>query len=580
MGAFLSERSWYTVPVLLFCTFFIAMEVLSELGMVLGLVVGISFLMQVFRLPLLLGYLLAGFLAGPAMWGILHSPESFELFSQLGITALLFIVGLGLNPSVIREVGKTSFYAGVGQILVTTVLGYGLTRLFGWEVRTAWFLAIGFTFSSTIIVMKLLGDRQDLGRLYAKISIGLLLIQDLVATVILVAVTAFTQSAVSSGLFFTLIGRFIALIAGLVLFAYFILPRLTRFFAASQEFLLVFVVGWGIGIAVLFAKLGLSVEIGALAAGVSLASSSYRYEMTAKMKLLRDFFLILFFVLLGSHLELSQVQALWPQALFFSLFVLVINPIIIWAIMGVLGYTKRTSFMTGLSVAQISEFSLLLLLLVSKAGIVSSQALPLMMMVGVITFASSTLLIQQADPIFKVLSPLLAIFERRNPQKEHRIRERYDALLFGCHRVGEDFVNTFKKRKLSFLIVDFDPQVIATLEEKKIPCRYGDAYDNELMEELDFAHVKLVVCTIPDHETNVFLLAKCRRVNKAATIILTAHSVPEAQALYKGGAAYVIMPHYLGGNHAAMLVEKHGHSRIRFSHERKQHLLHLAERMK
>lgn len=558
--------------------FVLSMEVLTELGMVLGLVVGISFVMQALRLPLLLGYLLAGFLAGPAMWGLLYSPEGFELFSQLGITALLFIVGLGLNPGVVREVGKTSFIAGVGQITITTLLGYGLTRLFGWDVRTAWFLALGFTFSSTIIVMKLLGDRQDLGRLYAKISIGLLLMQDLAATVLLVGVTAVTQGGETGGLLTTLLGRLVLLLVSLGLFARFILPRLTRFFAASQEFLLVFIVGWGVGIAVLFDKLGLSVEIGALAAGVSLASSSYRYEMTAKMKLLRDFFLILFFVLLGSHLQLGEIATLWPQALAFSTFVLIGNPLIIWAIMGALGYTKRTSFMTGLTVAQVSEFSLLLLLLVSNAGLVSAQALSLMMMVGVITFTGSTVFIKYADKLFRILSPFLDSFERKHPKREQIVREQYDALLFGCHRVGEDFVKTFKKRKLSFLIVDFDPQVIAALEAKNIPCRYGDAYDNELMEEIDLSHAKLLICTIPDHETNVFLLEKCRRINKRATIIVTAHSIPEAQLLYKKGAAYVIMPHYLGGNHAAMLVEKHGHSRLRFSRERRQHLLHLAER--
>jgi Kef-type K+ transport system membrane component KefB len=554
------------------------MEILTELGIVLGLVVGISFVMQTLRLPLLLGYLLAGFLAGPAMWGLLYSPESFELFSQLGITALLFIVGLGLNPAVIREAGKVSLYTGLGQIIVTSVIGYGLSRLFGWDVRTSWFLALGFTFSSTIIVMKMLGDRQDLGRLYGKISIGLLLVQDLAATLILVVVTAVAQGAGTAEVIVQMLGRFILLLAGLALFARYLLPRLTRFFAASQEFLLVFIVGWGVGISVLFARLGLSVEIGALAAGVALASSSYRYEMTAKMKLLRDFFLILFFVLLGSHLQISQIETLWAQALVFSVFVLIGNPLIVWAIMGVLGYTKRTTFMTGLSVAQVSEFSLLLLLLVYKSNLVPEQALSLMMMVAVITFTGSTLLFQQADRLFHLLSPLLRFFERAHPHQERHHQERYDALLFGCHRVGEDFIKTFQKRKLSFLIVDFDPQVIAVLESKKIPCRYGDAYDNELMEELDPAHVKLLVCTIPDHDTNVFLLEKCRRINKRASIILTAHAVPEANALYKAGATYVIMPHYLGGNHAAMLVEKHGHRRMDFSKERKEHLLHLAER--
>ena len=272
--------------------------------------------------------------------------------------------------------------------------------------------------------------------------------QDLAATLILVVVTAVAQGAGTTGAIVQMLSRFVLLLVSLALFARYLLPRLTRFFAASQEFLLVFIVGWGVGISVLFSRLGLSVEIGALAAGVALASSSYRYEMTAKMKLLRDFFLILFFVLLGSHLQISQIEVLWLQALVFSVFVLIGNPLIVWAIMGVLGYTKRTTFMTGLSVAQVSEFSLLLLLLLQKSNLVPEQALSLMMMVAVITFTASTLLFQQADRLFRLCSPLLRVFERAHAYQEHHHQDRYDALLFGCHRVGEDFVKTFQKRTL------------------------------------------------------------------------------------------------------------------------------------
>ena len=208
---------------------------------------------------------------------------------------MLFIVGLGLNPAVIKEVGKTAFLTGLGQILITSVIGFGMARWFGYDPRTAWFLAIGFTFSSTIIVLKLLSDRQDLGKLYGKISIGLLLVQDLVATFVLIGVTTLGQGGETWTTAIRLLATLVLLLIGIAAFARWVLPRVARFFAASQEFLLVFTVGWGVGIAVLFARFGLSVEIGALAAGIALASSPYRYEISSKMRLLRDFFLILFF---------------------------------------------------------------------------------------------------------------------------------------------------------------------------------------------------------------------------------------------------------------------------------------------
>ena len=266
------------------------------------------------------------------------------------------------------------------------------------------------------------------------------------------------------------------------------------------------------------------------------------------------------------------------QAVTFSLFILIGNPLVVWVIMGWLGYTKRTTFMVGLAVAQVSEFSLLLLLLVTKTQGVPIAALSLMTMVGVLTIVGSTLLIQQADRIFKILQPLMNLFERTKTLSEKQGLERYDVFLFGCHRVGTDFIRTVRKRKLSYLVIDFDPQVIASLEAKKIPSRYGDAYDNELMEELDLAHAKMLICTVPDHETNLFLLEKGKKANKFLTIITTAHSVSEAQRLYKAGASYVIMPHYLGGNQAALLVEKHGHKQTDFTIERRRHLQHLSGR--
>ncbi len=555
------------------------MQVLFEVGSLLGIVLLVSLLMQWMRLPLLLGYLISGFLLGPTVFGLLSPDTALDLFSQLGVAMLLFMIGLGLHPAVIREVGKASLIAGFGQVILTALVGFGLTRFLGYDVKTSWFLALGFTFSSTIIVMKLLADREDLTKLYGKISIGMLLVQDVVATILLVLVTGISSQTNTGDAFARLFGTLFALLAVLVLFSEWILPRLTKAFAASQEFLLVFIVGWGIGLSVLFAKLGLSVEIGALAAGAALASSSYRHEITAKAKSLRDFFLIFFFVLLGAHLNISAVHDLWGQALFFSLFVLVGNPLIVWSIMGYLGYTKRTTFMTGLSVAQVSEFSLLLLLLATKYHGISESALSLMTLVAVFTILGCTLLFRQADDFYRVLGGLLQFFERSHPFKELRKRERYDAFLFGCHRVGADFLQTLRKRKLSFLVVDFDPQVIDRLERQGIPSRYGDAYDNELMEEVDLAHAKLLVCTVPDQETNLYLLEKARKANKALTCIMTAHSIPDARQLYREGASYVIMPHFIGGNHAALLVEKHGHSRLKFGQERKQHLKHLEDRL-
>lgn len=247
--------------------------------------------------------------------------------------------------------------------------------------------------------------------------------------------------------------------------------------------------------------------------------------------------------------------------------------------MGLLGCTKKMIFMVGSAFAQVSEFSLLLLLLVTKTGAVSEATLFLMAMVGIITIAGSTLLLQRADRLYKVMRLSLSLFKRAHPLKEKQDLERYDTFLFGHHRVGADFIRTLEKRKLSHLVIDFDPRVITTLEAKRVTCWYGDAYDNELMDELDLKHAKVLICTVPNQETNLFLLEKRQKANKLLTIIATVHAIEEAQRLYNAGASYMIMPHYLGGNQEAFFVEKHGHKQGDFPLERRRHLQCLAERV-
>jgi Kef-type K+ transport system membrane component KefB len=554
------------------------MDAFTEIGLILALATAVAFFMQALRLPLILGHILTGVVAGPLVLNLIHSQETISIFSHLGITALLFIVGLGLSPHVMRDVGRVSLATGIGQIAFTTGFGYLIGRAFGFDALTSLTLAVAFTFSSTIIISKLLSDRGDAGKLYGKIAIGFLIVQDLAATAILITLSALLQGGSIQELVRELSGALFLTIGLVILFSRFLLPKLTRFFASSQEFLFLFAVGWGVGMAALFHKVGLSIEIGALIAGVTLASSPYHYEISAKMKLLRDFFIIMFFILLGSRLEFASVVQHIVPAVIFSLFILVGNPLIVMAIMGVMGYTKKTGFYAGLTVAQISEFSLLMILLVTNAGYLSSDILALATVVGIVTITVSTLMILHADALYRFFAPILGVFERRKTLRERSKKERYDAILFGCHRVGEDFLPSLDRLKLKYLVVDYDPEVIERLTKKGIPARYGDADDNEFLDELDFSKLKMLISTMPDIDTNILLLTKLNRGNLSAAGIFTAHGIAEANLLYENDADYVILPHFLGGNYAAMLTEKFGTNKERFAIEKKKHLAHLARR--
>ncbi|MEK6856906.1 MAG: cation:proton antiporter, partial [Nanoarchaeota archaeon] len=499
------------------------------------------------------------------------------VFSQIGIAFLLFIVGLSLNPKVIKEVGKASLITGVGQVVFTSIIGFFIARFLGFETVTALYIAIALTFSSTIIIMKLLSDKGDLDKLYGKISIGFLLVQDLIAVFILIIVSSFseTNQALSSILYLLIKGSLIVL--SLVLISLYVLPKLEFFFAKSQELLFMFSVAWGLGLASLFYLIGLSLEIGALLAGITLSLSPYNNEVSSKMKPLRDFFIVLFFIALGSQLVFDDFSKFLIPTIIFSLFILIGNPLIIMTLMGMLGYTKKTGLQAGFTVAQISEFSLILIALGVSVGHLTKEILSLITVIGLVTIMGSSYLIIYSDKIYQPLEKYLSIFERKKIKKDKR-KKSFDIILFGYNRIGFDFVNSFKRMKKKFLIVDYNPEVISSLMKEKIECEYGDVDDVEFLGQLDLKNIKMAVSTVPVFETNLLLIRTIRKVNKKAIVMCVSHHIDETQRLYSAGISYVIMPHFLGGKYASMMIDKHGFNTDSFNDEKKKHIIHLKKR--
>ncbi|MCE9586136.1 cation:proton antiporter [Candidatus Uhrbacteria bacterium] len=506
------------------------MNLFFEIAILLSLTTAVALVMHKFKQPLILAYLVSGIIAGPQVLGLIHSEDTLAFLSKLGITSLLFIVGLSLSPTVIREVGKVSAAAGIGQIVFTSAFGFLIAFLFGYSWTSALYIAIALTFSSTIIALKFLQDRRELGSIYGKISIGILLVQDVAATVVLVVITALSAGATNWQAFAVVLLKAVLLGLGLAIVSKVILPSLTKIFATSQEFLLMFSVAWGTGVAALFQYSGFSIEIGALAAGVALSTSAYHYEISSKMKILRDFLVAIFFIVLGSELHFVGAQQLIVPTIVFSGFVLIGNPLILTIILGAMGYGRNVSFRTGLAMAQISEFSLVLVALAYQLGHIDDRVVLLITMVGMTTFALSSYLQASSDWLTEKLWNRLALFERPHPKKE-------------------------------------------------LKPMYGDADDNEFLDEMDLKRVKLVISTLPDVETNLFLLNKVRRQSEMAIVILMAHSAEEALLLYKNGANYVVLPHFLGGSYATLLLDKYGLDVEQFAEERDKHLKHLKARV-
>ncbi len=551
-------------------------NIFAELSIIIAVAVGMSLFMRIIRQPMIIGHILTGLLVGPSFLELIKSPETINVFSEFGIALLLFIVGLGLNPRIIKEVGKIAGAIAFVKIAVTTGLGFIISRVLGYEVQAALLIGISLSFSSTIIILKLLADKKELSRLYGKVSIGFLLVEDIIATFALVIVAA---SASGGGIsledFGVLLLKFGGLVSGIILLRVLLINHMNQIIAKSQDFLFLFAIGWALGIAALFQHYGFSLEIGALIAGVVLASLPYAQEISSRLKILRDFFIVLFFIGLGSHLELHNITAVLPNAALLALIVLIGNPIVVMTVMGLSGYTKKTSFKTGMTGSQVSEFSLILLLLADRSNLVGKEVVSLVTIVALLTIAISTYMIIYSDTLYLFFERYLHMFERKHVKEKKERRAHYDLVLIGYQKGGHEFLKVFKQLKKKYVIVDYDPSVIDILEHHNEEYLYGDVTDPELLEEINLEHSRLIVSTITDLPTNLQLAQWIEKYSPHAVFIATADSAEEAAELYEAGSAYVILPHYIGSEKISSFIRRSGLKKTEFKHFREKHLSYL-----
>ncbi|MDP3088761.1 MAG: cation:proton antiporter [Methylotenera sp.] len=510
-------------------------SVFSELAIILMVAASAGAISLWLRQPLLIAYILIGLIAGPTMLGIVTAHEQIDVLAQIGVTILLFIVGLKLDLQHIRNIGPVALATGLGQLTFTIVIGFILIMLMGKTMMEAIYVAIALTFSSTIIIVKLLSDKREIDSLHGRIAVGFLIVQDLAVVLAMMVMSTMRSGgeAAISDVLISLAWRVsVAAIVVFLLMRY-LLPKLVALMAKSQELLLIFAIAWGTGFAALGEVIGFSKEAGAFLAGFTLASTVYRDAIHARLGGIRDFLLLFFFIDLGAKLDLSTLGAeMWP-ALALSVFVLIGNPLIVMAIMGYMGYRKRTGFLAGLTVAQISEFSIIFVAMGITIGHVGVQALGLTTLVGLITITVSTYMILFSHQLYDRLSPFLGWFERHKPFREMAFErngvaeKRADVIVFGLGRYGGSLVVELKNAGLSVIGVDFDPEIVRmrfqsfrtnrltrlnttnlqNMERRHdLSVHYGDCTSPEFLESLPLNTARWVVSALPDLTSSIGLL--------------------------------------------------------------------------
>lgn len=547
----------------------------SELSLVIAIGAAIALLMHGLRQPLIIGYIFTGIMAGPAALGIVHSDAAFNGLSTIGIALLLFIIGLDLSPRVFFRLRRTILFTTTLQVLVTSGLGFLLARNMDFGRMESAVIGLSLALSSTIIIVKLFNDKRETTRLYAQVVIGVLIIQDLFVTVGKFGLAARTTDGTAEAVT-RLMGIGLLVTALLYLTSRTIVPYLTKVIESSKEILLLFALGWGLGIALLFEEVGFSIEIGALFAGISLAHLPYSREMASRLKPLRDFFIVVFFITLGQLVIPEKLPEVMPAVLVLSGFVLVVKPLIALISMGLLGYTKRTSFKVAMALGQISEFSLVFVTAAVHTGLARESVATTITMVAIITFSVSTYLIKYDNVLFNLLEKRLRLFERKVTKLEQRYTaQSFPIMLFGYRRGSHEFIKTFKRMGKRFMIVDYDPDIVESLERIHEHYVYGDATDSEFLDEIQLQKAKLVVSTISDFKSNEFLITWLAAHNPAAVFVCSANSATQASELYNHGASYVMMPHYVGTEKLSAFIKKNGFSKTEFKQYREKHLTYL-----
>ncbi|WP_219933111.1 cation:proton antiporter [Massilia glaciei] len=527
--------------------------------MLLTIAAGAGALSLWLRQPVLPAYIVVGIVVGPAALGIVSAHDQVNLLAQLGVAVLLFVVGLKLDLQHIRHIGPVALATGLGQLAFTIAFGFLLILLMGKSLIEALYVAIALTFSSTIIIVKLLSDKREIDSLHGRIAVGFLIVQDLAVVLAMMAMSAMRDSAGAPlpELAISLLARIAIVVAAMVILMRRVLPKILSLAARSKELLLIFSIAWGTGLAALGDWAGFSKEAGAFLAGFSLASTPYRDAINARLTGIRDFLLLFFFIDLGARLDFSTLgQALAP-AVVLSLFVLIGNPLIVMAIMGYMGYRKRTSFLAGLTVAQISEFSIVFVAMGISLGHVGIDALGLTTLVGLVTIAASTYMILHSHRLYELLAPWLRIFERENPYRELAAtahtdgHERPEVLVFGLGRYGRQLALGLRASGLEVLGIDFDPVVVRAASHQGLPVRFGDGIEVDFIGSLPLGDIKWVVSALPDAESNRGLMQALRENDFQGKVAAVTSEETDAILLGELGASIVLQPLKNAVDHAA-----------------------------
>jgi len=532
------------------------MEVLDSQLVVFVLAVLSGILFRYLGMPSLIGQVTAGLLIGMSGFLGQKDVEVIKMMGNFGITLLLFLVGLEMNWMEIKKVAKSALGIFTGQTLLTMLFFVALMRLgLRQEMVTAVLLAVALSFSSTIVVVKILSEKKNLNSFPGKLSLGILLLQDMLAVVLLAVLPGF-KNGVDWMMFGELILKIIGLFVLIEVIGHAFISILLREVIKNSEDLILFSLAWFfVSVMVAQKGFGLSIEVGSFLAGLSLSSTWGHFQITNKIKTLRDVFLTLFFVVLGLEVGVGKID--WATVALLSLAVITGKFIITYFWSLLCGTGRRVAFLVAIYMTQISEFGLVVVGMGMVSGLWGNETARVITVTGLVTMTISTVLIGLSERLYRMLHRKFGKISGVDREKGLKTADmKNHIVLLGGDRTGRSVINFLESAELPFLVVDFNPDVVNSIIKKGGKAIFADAGDPDLIDHTNMKEARLIISTIKDKEDSLTLLTELAYKKVDTPVIVDAESAEEAKELYEAGAAYVVFPHFVSGWHMGQIIMK------------------------
>ncbi|EKS32427.1 cation:proton antiporter [Afipia clevelandensis] len=509
-----------------------------------------------FRQPLILAYLVGGFVIGPYGIGWVKSQESISTISELGLIFMLFMIGLEIDLKKIIRAGKVILFAAGGQLIGACLLGLAFFVAIGLSLGggkfDALYLTVACALSSTVIIVKVLYEKRELDTLPGRITLGILVLQDIFAILFLAIQPSLDNLQI--GIVLVSVGRVGVLVATAMILSRFVLPRIFHQIARNPELVMLGALAWCFLIGEVAERLHLSREMGSLVAGVSLSTFPYALDVTAKVTTLRDFFITLFFVALGMTIPIPNSSTIW-LALVIALFTVASRVLTTFLPLYFMKQGLRASLLPALNLAQISEFSLVII----QTGIIANHITPETSSAAsfafVILAVLSTFVIMRSDPITRWMIRLLKRIGFRDLDHGDASGDEHGEghgaarriVILGFFRAASALVSEIERQNKSLLdqisVVDFNPNVFRTLTARGIHVIYGDISNIDTLLHAGVGKAEIIILSVPDSllkgANNEKLVRHVRSMNPDAKIISTADLLADVSDIYAAGADYV-----------------------------------------